>query len=419
MPPGTSGSLGRGLGDLMEGMPTAIGVAQAQSGAGFLRLSPEAIGLPPERVARAVSEALVQSVREHGVLQPILVRRRQEGYEVVAGARRLAAARLAGVAEIPAVVIIVSDEESEKLSAIENTCREPIAAPAAVPSAPVELSPPVEPVPPVEPLAAVAPSAPVDEPVPVAAPAPVEPLVVMTPPAPTKPPAVVAPPGPLVVEQTVTVAVAKPRRWTPGRIGLAVGYGGAALVIGVLLGGRRTPQTAQPRHPVLPPPPVTTVVTQILETVRTVEVRPPLRAVDGAEIVALGWDGLRVESLSNGVIRVVVGRPLFRTRTVLAGEDALKQLGAIFRRHPDEWRVTVVGHTDALPFTGTGACRDNRELGLARATEVVRYLMRDAAVPAAMLQAGTAGENDPPFSGDDEAARLKNRTVSFRISRAP
>jgi hypothetical protein len=370
----------------------------------------------------------VQSVREHGVLQPILVRRRQEGYEVVAGARRLAAARLAGATEIPALVIHVSDEESEKLSAIENTCREPVAAPADVTPAPVELPPPAAP------PAAVAPLMPVDEPVALAVPAPVEPLVVVTPPPPAKPPAFVTPPppakppafmtppNPMVVEQTVTVEVEKPRRWTPGRIGLVVVYGGAALVIGVMLGRRGTLQTAEPQYPVvplLPEPPVTLVVTQMVETVRTVEVRPPVRAVDGAEIRALGWDGLRVESLSNGVIRVVVGRPLFRTRSVLAAEDALKELGAIFRRHPDDWRVSVVGHTDAVPFTGTGACRDNRELGLARATEVVRFLMRDAAVPAAMLQAGTAGENDPPFSGDDEAARLKNRTVTFWISRAP
>ena len=401
MPPSRSGSLGRGLGDLMEGMPAALGAARAQSGTGFLRLSPEAIGLPPERAARAVSEALVQSVREHGVLQPILVRRRPEGYEVVAGARRLAAARLAGAAEIPAVVIQVSDEESEKLSAIENTCREPVAAPAAFPALPVEPSPTAAP------------------PVPMAAPATVEPLGVVTPPPSS---AVGTPPASVMVEHTAAIEVEKPRRWTSGRIGMAVVYGGAALVIGVMLGGRGMPQAAELRHPAgpeLPVPPVTTVVTQMVETVRTVEVRPPVRGVDAAEIAALGWDGLRVDALSNGVIRVVVGRPLFRTRALLAGEDALQALGSIFRRHPNEWRVTVVGHTDAVPFVGTGGCRDNRELGLARATEVVRFLMREVEVPAVMLQAATAGEKDPPFAGDDAAARLKNRTATFRISRAP
>jgi flagellar motor protein MotB len=396
----------------MEGMPAALGAARAQSSTGFLRLDPEAITLPPERVARAeaTAEALVPSVREHGILQPILVRRRSEGgYEVVAGARRLLAARRAGVAEIPAVVVQVSDEESEKLSAIENSCREPLAGGAAI-TPPVSSDAP----------AGVESSDQAD----LFAAAPVEPQAAVTPPAPveTSAPVPVAPPvaapprATVVVGTTVPFEVEKPLRWTPGRIVLTLVSGLVLIVIGALLGGRWQPRAAEPRPVVVEPPPAAPiVVTQVVESIRTVEVRPAVRAVDGAEIAALGWEGLRVESLSNGVVRVVVGRPLFRARAVLDSEDALKALGAIFQRHADDWRVAVVGHTDAVPFTGAGTVRDNRELGLARATEVVRFLMREAGVPAAMLQAETAGENDPPFPGDDETARRKNRTATFRI----
>ena len=123
MPPAKSGSLGRGLGELIGGIPATIGSAATMSSTGFVRLSPDLIGISPERDARAqeVAPEFVESVRTHGILQPILVRRRTQGYEVIVGARRLVAARLAGLKEIPAVVIQATDEEVRELSNVENT----------------------------------------------------------------------------------------------------------------------------------------------------------------------------------------------------------------------------------------------------------------------------------------------------------
>ncbi|WP_022803153.1 ParB/RepB/Spo0J family partition protein [Deinococcus ficus] len=68
--------------------------------------------------------SLAESVRERGILQPVLVRRLGSGYELIAGERRLRAARLAGLTEIPATVREATDEEADVLAALENLQRE-------------------------------------------------------------------------------------------------------------------------------------------------------------------------------------------------------------------------------------------------------------------------------------------------------
>jgi ParB family chromosome partitioning protein len=68
--------------------------------------------------------ALARSIREVGVLQPVVVRARPDGYELVAGERRVRAARLAGLATVPAVVREVEDSESLREALIENIHRE-------------------------------------------------------------------------------------------------------------------------------------------------------------------------------------------------------------------------------------------------------------------------------------------------------
>lgn len=68
-------------------------------------------------------EGLVASIREKGVLQPVVVRRRRDGYELVMGERRLRAARQAGLETVPAVVRDVDDGEMLELALIENIQR--------------------------------------------------------------------------------------------------------------------------------------------------------------------------------------------------------------------------------------------------------------------------------------------------------
>lgn len=74
-------------------------------------------------------QELVDSVRVHGVLQPILVRTKGDGgYELVAGERRLRAAKVAGLTRIPAVIRELTNEQSIKVALVENIQREDINA---------------------------------------------------------------------------------------------------------------------------------------------------------------------------------------------------------------------------------------------------------------------------------------------------
>ena len=69
-------------------------------------------------------EELAQSIRRHGVLQPLSVRRIEVGYQLIAGERRLRAAQLAGLTEVPCLVMRMSDKESGIAALIENLQRQ-------------------------------------------------------------------------------------------------------------------------------------------------------------------------------------------------------------------------------------------------------------------------------------------------------
>ena len=88
-----------------------------------------AIRLPPQQPRRYFDpdklEQLVLSIKEHGILEPLLVRPRSGGeYELVAGERRYRAAQKLGLAEVPVVIKKLTDEEALALSLIENLHRE-------------------------------------------------------------------------------------------------------------------------------------------------------------------------------------------------------------------------------------------------------------------------------------------------------
>ena len=67
---------------------------------------------------------LADSIRDHGILQPLSVRRVGTGYELVAGERRLRAAQMAGLTEIPCIVMTMDDKESSMAALIENLQRQ-------------------------------------------------------------------------------------------------------------------------------------------------------------------------------------------------------------------------------------------------------------------------------------------------------
>ncbi|MBP2642345.1 MAG: parB-like partition protein [Firmicutes bacterium] len=67
---------------------------------------------------------LAASVREHGIIQPILVRRTDHGYEIIAGERRMRAAKLVGLTNVPVIVREINDKDMAELAMIENLQRE-------------------------------------------------------------------------------------------------------------------------------------------------------------------------------------------------------------------------------------------------------------------------------------------------------
>lgn len=109
---------------LLGGLPDA-----AESGAGTVQeVDLAQIRLRPEQPRRYFDEAalaaLSESVRQQGVLQPVLLRPVGDDYELVAGERRVRAARAAGLTTIPAVVREVADADVPLLAALENLQRQ-------------------------------------------------------------------------------------------------------------------------------------------------------------------------------------------------------------------------------------------------------------------------------------------------------
>lgn len=78
---------------------------------------------PRSRVDDAELEALAESIRVHGVLQPVLVTQTLDGYRLVAGERRLRAARIAGLERIPATVRQLAERDQLELALVENVQR--------------------------------------------------------------------------------------------------------------------------------------------------------------------------------------------------------------------------------------------------------------------------------------------------------
>ena len=119
--------LGRGLSALLTGTTPSAGAPGAGRDTGFLQIPVGKIragslqprrSFPPEAL-----EELVASIREKGILQPVLVRPTPDGYELVAGERRFRAAEAAGLSAIPAVVRRLSDREALEAALVENVQR--------------------------------------------------------------------------------------------------------------------------------------------------------------------------------------------------------------------------------------------------------------------------------------------------------
>jgi ParB family transcriptional regulator, chromosome partitioning protein len=117
------GGLGRGLSALIPGAPEA-----GETSTGLLEVPTHSISPNPKQPRSHFDDEslaeLAASIREVGILQPLVVRRTGSGYEVVTGERRLRAAKLAGMATVPVVLRESEDSDLLREALIENIHRE-------------------------------------------------------------------------------------------------------------------------------------------------------------------------------------------------------------------------------------------------------------------------------------------------------
>ena len=117
-------ALGRGLGSLIQEAQSETGgsVATADSMVDIESIHPNP-NQPRTHFNDAELNELSDSIAEHGVLQPLLVRKDVDGYEIIAGERRYQASKIAGLTEIPVIIKDVDDQKMLEIALIENLQR--------------------------------------------------------------------------------------------------------------------------------------------------------------------------------------------------------------------------------------------------------------------------------------------------------
>lgn len=118
--------LGRGLSSLMQEMPRSTEVTGKGSEIQLVSLGKidKNPNQPRQRFESTTFKELIDSIEKHGVVQPLLVRQKDERYELIAGERRLRAAGKCGLEKIPVIEMDISDQKALELTLIENLQRD-------------------------------------------------------------------------------------------------------------------------------------------------------------------------------------------------------------------------------------------------------------------------------------------------------
>ncbi|CAN7760665.1 ParB/RepB/Spo0J family partition protein [Paenibacillus sp. LjRoot153] len=125
MTKGLSKGLGKGLDALITSLHIDESDKVIQIPLAQLRANPYQ---PRKHFNEDSIKELSESIKEHGVIQPIIVRKVLKGYEIIAGERRFRASQVAGTPTIPAVERILSDQQVMEIALIENVQREDLNA---------------------------------------------------------------------------------------------------------------------------------------------------------------------------------------------------------------------------------------------------------------------------------------------------
>lgn len=121
-------SLGRGIGNFLSSEENIAQIINSDKERNFLYIDINLIERnsdQPRKVFDKKSlDELAESIKNYGIIQPLLVKENGDSYIVVSGERRLRAAKIAGLEKVPAIIKDVDEEISDKISLIENIQRE-------------------------------------------------------------------------------------------------------------------------------------------------------------------------------------------------------------------------------------------------------------------------------------------------------
>lgn len=118
--------LGRGIGNFLNSSEKIREVIEEERSK-LMEINIEDIvaneGQPRKNFDQEELKDLASSIKKYGIIQPLLLKKKEDKYEIIAGERRFRAARLAGLERVPAIVKDISDDESSRIAIIENIQR--------------------------------------------------------------------------------------------------------------------------------------------------------------------------------------------------------------------------------------------------------------------------------------------------------
>lgn len=128
--------------------------------------------------------------------------------------------------------------------------------------------------------------------------------------------------------------------------------------------------------------------------------------------------GLSVEQKDGKVYVSMENKLLFESGSWAVnseGRKAVQQLGSVLAQNPDI-AVLIEGHTDNVPYSGSGQLKDNWDLSTKRATSIVHILRENSNIDPQNLTAAGRGEFAPVTTNDSEAGKAKNRRIEVILT---
>ncbi len=299
---------------------------------------------------------LVESLKTYGVLQPLLARPGTDGYEVIAGFKRLAAAQEAGLTEVPIRVYRAEDASLRGLLAATNqfTKGRTTVAPSSDSSGGTPF-------------------------------------------------------GGFLDEELNKPAHEAPYRFIilAATVVLLLIWGGVHITKGILN------RSGDQEDPVPTPTPGSGSV-----LFQDPTPTPPRdsSAVDRASALLSEVEGIEVRNAA-GFPRIVFQDAVFSRMSTISPEQKprLQQVVRLIHEADPRAKISIIGHTDNDPVRPNATYRDNEHLGQLRADAIQAFLTESDTIREDLLMTNSSGSDQPPYPNNSATSKAKNRTVSLEI----